>query len=198
MNKQQFLDALKTKLSRFPEQEVIERLNFYSEMIDDRIEEGCPEDKAVLSLGSIDDVAKQIVSEIPLSTILKEKIKFKRRLKTWEITLLAIGSPIWLSLLIAVASIIFSLYLSLCSVVISFWATFVAFVASVPTCLIGTICFVASGHTLSAFATVSAMLALTGLAIFFFLACKILTKFTLILPKKIAFAFKNSHKKERA
>ena len=46
MSKQEFLDQLRARLSGLPRQDVIERLNFYSEMIDDRMEEGLSEEDA--------------------------------------------------------------------------------------------------------------------------------------------------------
>ena len=39
MNKQEFLMRLREGLSGLPQNEIEERLTFYSEMIDDRIEE---------------------------------------------------------------------------------------------------------------------------------------------------------------
>ena len=47
MQKQAFLDALRSQLAGLPEAEINERLNFYSEMIDDRMEEGLTEEEAV-------------------------------------------------------------------------------------------------------------------------------------------------------
>ena len=69
MNKQEFLGALRSRLSGLPSQEVDERLNFYSEMIDDRIEEGISEEDAIAQIGTVDGVATQIVADIPLSKI---------------------------------------------------------------------------------------------------------------------------------
>lgn len=40
MNKNEFLSALKARLSALPPNELEERLEFYSEMLEDRIEEG--------------------------------------------------------------------------------------------------------------------------------------------------------------
>ena len=45
MNKKEFLSSLNKKLSKFSKQEVKERLVFYSEMIDDRVEEGLSEEE---------------------------------------------------------------------------------------------------------------------------------------------------------
>ena len=57
MNKQEFLSLLKQKLSKLPKQEIKERITFYSEMIDDRVEEGLSEEEAVLEIGNIDEIA---------------------------------------------------------------------------------------------------------------------------------------------
>jgi uncharacterized membrane protein len=73
MKKEEFLSTLKKKLSSLPKQELEERLNFYSEMIDDRVEEGRTEEEAILDIGSIDDISAQIIAEIPLKKIVKEK-----------------------------------------------------------------------------------------------------------------------------
>lgn len=100
MDKQEFLSKLRAKLSGLPQKDLEERLSFYSEMIDDRIEEGLSEETAVKELGTVDEVAGQIIADIPLSKLVKERIKPKRALNVWEIVLLAIGSPIWLSLII--------------------------------------------------------------------------------------------------
>ena len=106
MNKQEFLEQLKGRLSGLPAADVDERLDFYSEMIDDSIEEGLSEEEAVSQVGTVNDVARQIIGEIPLSKIVKENVKPKRRLRAWEIVLLVLGSPGWVSLLIAAVSVV--------------------------------------------------------------------------------------------
>ena len=70
MNKDQFLEELRKKLSGLPQEDIDERLAFYSEMIDDRMEEGITEEDAVAGLGTVDSVVEQIMSEIPL-TVMK-------------------------------------------------------------------------------------------------------------------------------
>ena len=52
MNKKRFLSELRRGLSGLPQAEVEERLSFYSDMIDDRIEDGCSEAAAVAEIGS--------------------------------------------------------------------------------------------------------------------------------------------------
>ena len=48
MNKLEFIAELRDRLSGLPQGEVEERLSFYSEMIDDRMEDGVSEKEAVL------------------------------------------------------------------------------------------------------------------------------------------------------
>lgn len=199
MNKQEFLSALKIKLSGLPKQDIEDRLNFYSEMIDDRMEEGLSENAAVLDIGSVNEIAAQIIADIPLTKIVKERIKPKKRFKTWEIVLFALGSPIWLSLLIASIAVIISLYSALWSVIISIWAVFVALVASAFGGAAGGIVFAFVGHPLTGFALIGTSLICAGLAIFLFFGCKVATKGILLLAKKMVLCIKKCLiKKENA
>ena len=59
MNKQQFLDALKKELCGLSQDDIQESLDFYSEMIDDHIEEGLSEEEAVASIGHPKEIAKE-------------------------------------------------------------------------------------------------------------------------------------------
>lgn len=122
MSKQEFLAELKARLSGLPQSDIEERLTFFGEMIDDRIEEGLAEEEAVSAIGTVDEVAGQIVAETPLTKLVKERVKSKRTLRAWEIVLLVLGSPIWLSVLIAVFAVIFAVYVVIWSVIISLWA----------------------------------------------------------------------------
>ena len=63
MRKQEFIYQLWKKLSDLPKEEVEERLSFYAEMIDDRMEEGLSEEEAVAAIGSTDEIAGQIVDD---------------------------------------------------------------------------------------------------------------------------------------
>ena len=124
MSKQGFLAQLRKGLSGLPQEDIEERLTFYSEMIDDRIEEGLSEPEAVSAIGTVDDIITQILADTTITKLVKEKVKPKRTPKAWEIVLLVLGSPIWLSLLIVAFAIVLSLYATLWSVVISLWAVF--------------------------------------------------------------------------
>ena len=184
MRKQEFIFELWKKLSDLPKGEVEERLSFYAEMIDDRMEEGLSEEEAVSEIGSPDEIAAQIMGDIPLSKIAKEKIKTKRRLTATEIVLLVIGFPLWFPLLIVVPfSVIFSLYATLWSVVVSFWAIFASVVGSAVGVLIGGIVFISVGHTSVGIALIGASLIGAGLSVFSFFGCKAATKGSVWLTK---------------
>lgn len=190
MTKQEFLAALRERFSALPISDAEERLEFYRESIDDRTEDGLTEEDAVSAVGTVDDIVAQILAEIPLTRLIKEKVRPKRKLSTLAITLIAIGSPIWLSLALAALAVIFSLYVSLWSVVVSLWATFGAFVGSALGCLAGGFGFAVGGYTFPGLTLLSAGLVCAGLSILLFFGCKAATKGTAILAKKIVLGIK--------
>ena len=200
MSKQEFLEQLRKGLSGLPKTDIEERLTFYSEMIDERIEEGLSEDQAVEAVDSVDEIIAQIiVVDTPFLKIAKERIKPKRRLNKWEIILLALGSPIWLSLGIATIAVILSIYASLWSIIISLWSVFVSLAACSVSGIITCIFFAITGKCYTGIAMLAAGIVCAGLSIIMFYGCKITTKGIIILTKKIAVWIKNCFiKKEDA
>ena len=190
MLKQEFLDSLKAKLSGLPSQDVKERLDSYSEMIDDRMEEGVSEEVAVSGIGAVDEIAYQIISETSFIKLAKERIKPKRRLKAWETVLLAVGSPIWASLIIAALGVIFAVYVSLWSVIVSLWAVFASFIG----CALGGVLaggvFALVGNVATGMVILGAGIACAGLTVFSFLGCKAATKGMLVFTKKLVLGMK--------
>ena len=199
MNKQDFLAQLRKRLPGLPQDDIEERLNFYSEMIEDRMEEGLSEEDAVAATGSIEEIAAQILSDIPLVKIAKEKAKSKGNLHAWEVILLVVGSPVWLSLLISVFAVIFSLYVSLWAVIICLWAAFVSFAACALSGVVAGVVFAFCVSKLTGIAIIGAGILCAGLSIFLFLGCKWATKETVLLAKKFVLGLKRCFvKKEGA
>ena len=190
MTKLKFLLELHDRLSGLPKNDIEERLSFYSEMIEDRMEEGLSEEEAVAAVGSVDEIAMQIISETPLIKVAKEKIKPKRKLRAWEIVLLALGSPIWLALLIAVFAVVISLYAVIWSVVGAFWSVFGAFCGVAIGGVAGGALFIALGKIPVGIAIIGAGVTLAGLAIFAFFGCLAATKGVVWLTKKVALGIK--------
>jgi len=191
MGKQEFLVQLRKGLSGLPQEDIEERLTFYGEMIDDRMEEGITEEEAVSAVGTVDEIVTQVVAETPLVKIAKERIKSKRRLSAGEIVLLALGSPIWLSLAIAAFAVILSLYISLWAVIISLWSVFVSLAAcsigGVLTCVV----FAVGGNGASGVAMLAVGIVCAGLSIFMLYGCKAATKGVLLLTKKMVLGIKS-------
>lgn len=100
MNKEEFLNALRNKLVGLPEADVEDRISFYQEMIEDRIDEGKSEEEAINEIGSVDDIVKEIAKDTPLAKLVKEKVRPKRSLRAWEIVLIALGFPLWFPLVV--------------------------------------------------------------------------------------------------
>lgn len=139
----------------------------------------------------MEEIVGQAVDDISLAKIAKERIRPKRRLKAWEIVLLALGSPVWLSLGIAAAAVVLAIYVSLWAVIVSLWAVFgalaVCAIASVPGCVI----FATGGNIAPGLAILSAGMICAGFSIMMFWGCKETTKGILMLTKKITTWMKN-------
>ncbi len=191
MTKTEFLDELKKGLLGIPEEDITRSIEFYSEMIDDRIEDGKIEEEAVAEMGTVKEAVSQILADIPMSKLIKEKVKKSRKPETLGIVLLVLGSPIWLSLLIAAFVVVLAVYVVIWSAVISLWAVF----ASLAACVLGEIAagviFICTGKLLTGLAMFSASLILAGLAIFSFFGCREATKGTAVLTKKVVLGIKN-------
>ena len=175
MDKYDFLLALEARLEGLPEADRQASLDFYSEMLDDLVEGGMTETEAVASLGSPEAIAEEILLEMPLPKLVKAKMK-KRRLSGLEITLLAVGFPIWLPIGIALLAVVFAIYISLWAVVVSLYAANVAMAACAPTGIAAAVVLFASGKPTAALLLLGAGLALAGLSILWFLLCNLTAK----------------------
>ncbi len=185
MTKAEFLSQLKEGLSALPDTDIEERITFYSEMIDDRVEDGFSEEDAVAIFGDAGEIAAQIIENTPITKLVKKKVSSHRRLGAFEIILLILGSPIWLSLLIAAAAVVFSLYVSLWSIVISLWAVQVSLaVCGVAGVIVGT-AYAVTGSVIPGVAMIGAGITCAGLAIFALYGCKLATRAIVWLSKKL-------------
>ena len=65
MNKSEFLAALAKGLEGLPQSDIDKTLEFYSETIDDRMEDGENEEAAVSGIGTPEDIARQVLLDTP-------------------------------------------------------------------------------------------------------------------------------------
>ena len=180
MNKIQFLNALREKLSGLSAEDLAERLAFYSEAIDDRVEDGLTEEEAVAQLGSIDEITGRIIGDVPVVVAVKEK----RRVNPWVIVLLVLGSPLWISLLAAAFAVVVSLFASVWSVIVCLWAAEVSVAVSSVGCLAGGIWFFCTGNVPGGFAALGVSVFCAGFSLFGHYGCVSATKGTAWLTKK--------------
>lgn len=192
MNKNQFLEELRKRISGLPQEDIDERIAFYSEMIDDRMEEGITEEEAVDSLGTVDSVVEQIMSEISLTTLVKQKVKPKRKMKVWEIVLLVLGSPVWIPLIIAALAVILSVYIVIWAVVISVYAVDLSAAAGAVGALGSIFVYLKAGNPAGILFSFGAAIAFAGLAILLFFVCKWITKAVLKLTGRLFLGMKTS------
>lgn len=190
MRKQDLIKELRLNLSFLPKEEIDDRISFYSELIDDKIEEGVKEEDAIKSIGSIDEIINQIIDEMPLSKIAKDKIKQKRKLSGLEIALIIVGSPIWLSLLLSLIAVLFSLYIIGWSIVISIWAILISLIAVLVAGIVLTIISLFSNIYIVALSYLGATLVILGLTILMHYVCKIITRLYIKLTKLIVLSVK--------
>lgn len=198
MNKQEFLAELRRQLSGIPQEDIEERLTFYNEMIEDQMEEGMTEQAVIAGFGSVEEIASRIMAEIPLVRLVKERVKPKRRLNSWEIVLLVLGSPVWLSLTIAAAAVIFSVYAVIWSLIIALWAIELSVAICVPAGLFSFLVLTVKGNGTAGLAMLGIAFACVGIAIFGFFACRQATKAVLTLTKKLYILIKSCFIKKEA
>ena len=127
MNKDQFLLALYDELRGLPVEDVERSVAYYREMIDERVEDGMSEEEAVAALGSVEEIAEQIISEVPLHTLVRERVTGGREsMPAWEIVLLVLGAPLWFAFGVTALSLLFAVYVTIWSLVFAFGAVTVA------------------------------------------------------------------------
>ena len=191
MKRQEFLDKLKASLWAMPEADKQRSVDYYAEMIADRMEDGLSEEEAVAAIGDLDEIVKQILTESPRppQTVHKEQKQQKRGIEPWMIVLLVLGSPLWIPLVASAAGTVISVYVSLWSVVIALYAATLALFIAALGCVLGSFFMIGSiGTVMVAW---GAALLCAGLAILFFMLSNLAAKGMIKLTKLVWETCKN-------
>ena len=175
MKKIEFMTILRKKLKKLPLDDRKRILDYYSEIIDDKIDGGEDEESAVESVGSVDDIANQSLGE--------KAPKKPKNVKS--IVLIAVGSPLWVPLLIAMLAIALSIYIVVWSVVFSVAVTVASVIVSAPVGVVFAFVSLFTGKVALGFLMVGACLFVFGIAFIVLLP-------TIKLVKKSAFLTKIS------
>lgn len=131
MNKQEFLQALETRLGDLSAEERSQALEFCAEGIDDRMEDGTGEEEAVAALGSVEDVARDLLADRPLRAVVRERVR--REGNAGHIVLLILASPFLLSFFAIGLSVYIVLWMLMLTVYAVLWSLLVAGAA----CILG-------------------------------------------------------------
>ena len=191
MKKQEFLDGLRKALSGIPQEDIEERISFYGEMIDDRMEEGMSEEEAVAGIGTIDEIRSQILADIPLPKLVKEKVKRKRSFQAVEIVLIILGFPLWFPLLVVLGAILFTVYMVILSLIVSVWAVELALVVGIFGGLVAAVIYFLQSRVLPAMLLLAAAFLVAGLSVFVFYGCIAASKVIIKLTKKVGIGIKS-------
>ncbi len=192
MTKAELKNVLNEKLQGVPEKELNRSIDFYMEMIDDRMEDGISEEDAVAAVGDVKEIADSILTEIPMSKIVKEKVKNvkpKRGLKPWEIVLLALGFPIWfpvtLSIGLVALVLVLVFYLVYWVFILVFYLIDLCFALGGIAGIVYGVLAIAKVGAAQGFGFIGAGLFLCGLGVAFFFLCNIIAKGMIALSKNI-------------
>lgn len=188
MNKREFLNELERNLRGLPKDDIEGRLSFYSEMIDDIVASGKTEEEAVLELGGIDNVLADIACDTPLKSLVKEKMRPRKKASGLLILILILGFPLWFPLLITAFVLCLVGCLLTWIFVIVAYSIEISFIVSSITCLAAFFMYWASSDKL--LILVGLALLLAGISILFLYVCKYITIFNAKLNKKILLGIK--------
>ena len=187
MTKEGFLAQLRQQLWALPEADRQNSLDYYAEMIDDRMEDGLSEEEAVAAIGNLEEIVQQILGETPRPPVVVEPAKkaepAKGSTKTWLIILLVLGSPVWIPLLASAIGTVIGIYVSLWSVVIALYAAFLALAVSSVGCIVGS--FFMFGGITGGIVAWGAALVCAGLAILLLLLANLAAKGMVKLTKLV-------------
>lgn len=192
MNKAAFLEALRPRLKGLSEEDIMNSLDYYSEMIDERIEDGLTEEEAVAAVGSVEQAAAQILSEIPLKRIIKQRFQRSRALTGLEIALIVLGSPLWLSLLFAAFMLLLGVVIAVFAVVVSIFAVHLALLISAVAVVVGGVVLIFMRGVLPALMMVGAGLAAAGLGLLLWPVIRLAAKAAVKFCKKLMLIVKEA------
>ena len=81
MKKAEFFDALRRGLAGLPEADAQNVLDYYGELIDDRMDEGMDEEAAVAALGSADELAAAVLADRPVTGLIQKYLQPRQETK---------------------------------------------------------------------------------------------------------------------
>ena len=135
MSRAEFLRLLRWRLAQMPQSEIEKNVAYYDEMFSDMIEDGMTEEEAAARLGDPEEIAKELLRDMPMSELVRSRVRPSGGWTAFSILLAVVLCPIWLPLLIAAAAIVLGVFIAL-------WAVALAVLAVVAALVIGAVTLV--------------------------------------------------------
>ena len=162
MNRKQFLRRIKREFRGVPQNEIKALSEYFDESISERMDRGMSEAEAVAALGSPEEAASRIIEEMPVE-FRKNVKKESGFIRGAKITMIVLGSPVWLSVLIAV----FAVLLALAAVYVSTVITLFVAAAATAISAVGSIVLMFITDNLGVLMGLGAASICAGLAVLF-------------------------------
>ncbi len=200
MTKLEFLQKLEWMLSSLPREEVEKSLQYYSEMIDDYIEEGISEAAATERLDPPEMIAQRILAEFqppmpsppPDGTGVLPPQRNGSDRKALTVVLLILGFPLWFPLLIAFGAVLLAVYIVIWSLAVVLFALVLSFGAGMLAGLFSFFMLIAA-KPLPALSALGIAFICAGLAIFTYhltiAGCKMLVRASVWIFRQIKSLF---------
>lgn len=183
MNREEFIESIKSQLSSFPNNEGEKAAEFFNESINDRIEDGMTEEEAIASMGTPEEIVEKAMLDMTISTLVINRME-RKQLPTWAKILLGVTFPFWLPLLVAFAAVILVLYLCVWVVVLALCISCVGVAVAGIVMIALTIPQVMINGMAGAMLLGTGMV-LIGISLFFALACYGAIKAAILLSQKM-------------
>lgn len=183
MNKERFLAELRVRLAGASQTDIEKTLDYYREMIDDHMEDGLTAEEAVSALGTLDEIVAQVLATAPTEQRAKEPARPSRKLRGWEILLLVLGSPLWLTLLIAAFVVLLSVFVVLTTVVVTLYAIDLAIATSGVALLASSLISFVRVDGITGLFLLGTGLICAGLSILFFFGANLATRGVVALSR---------------
>lgn len=170
MNKGEFLSQLRLRLGALSKQELEKTIQYYSEIIDDMLEEGVSEEDAVANLESVEEIASRIIEENAgaLQSAHTDMAQSRKKTRTWLVVLLICLFPVWITL--------FCVYIAVWAAVASLLAAGAGMALSLPlTAITAVFTFMETGWYSGVFEAGAALI-ISGLGILLFIGMIYLIK----------------------
>ena len=127
MKRDEFYKRLRDEMSGMPSHTIDNTISYYEEIISDAVEDGRLEEDVIASFGSVESIVNNLLKDVSIAKLVKEKVKPKRRLETWEIILIIVTSPLWIGFVIGFLGLCFGLIGGFWGTIVALWAVDLAF-----------------------------------------------------------------------